>query len=149
MHLEKYVHMKRIGRDATHCRHVLSDTTCKSFVQQCNEKIVPLTYPTPPVITLPLLVQDWRHGSSSYPALPSWHCVWDGIHRRANPIEGLEGLGDVDPTIGDNSRDVHMQLEETALPRSKPSNDRTYTTTQQLGNVLKSGEILFVTEACR
>ena len=82
-------------------------------------------------------------------------CLHDIVYEMASteepiPLKGaVEGLGDVDPTIGDNSRDVHMQLEETALPRSKPSNDRTYTTTQQLGNVLKSGEIRFATEACR
>ena len=69
----------------------------------------------------------------------------------ANPIPlkgGVESLGDVAPIIGDNSREVRMQLEQTALFHGKPSNDCKYTTMQQLGNVVRRGEIRHVTEAC-
>ena len=62
---------------------------------------------------------------------------------------GVESLGDVATTIGDNSKEVHMQLEQTALLHSKPSNDYTYTIKQQLGNVLRRGGIWFVMEACK
>ena len=62
---------------------------------------------------------------------------------------GVEGLGDVAPAIGENSKEVHMPFEQTALSHSKPSNDWKYTTMQQLGNVIRRGEILHVTEACR
>ena len=62
---------------------------------------------------------------------------------------GVESLGDVTPTIGDNSREVHMQFEQMALFHSKPSNEYKYTTMQQLGNVIRRGEIWHVTEACR
>ena len=56
------------------------------------------------------------------------------------PLEGgVESLGDVAPTIGDNSKEVHMQLEQTALFHGKPSNDCKYTTMQQLGNVVRRG----------
>ena len=45
------------------------------------------------------------------------------------PLQGaVESLGDVATTIGDNNREVHMQLEETALFHGKPSNDYKYTT---------------------
>ena len=60
---------------------------------------------------------------------------------------GVEGLGDFALAIGDNSREVHMQLEQMALLHNKPSNGCTYTTTQHLGNVLRRGEIQFVIEA--
>ena len=43
---------------------------------------------------------------------------------------GVESLGDVATAISDNSREVHMQLEQTALLHSKPSNNCTYTTRQ-------------------
>ena len=62
---------------------------------------------------------------------------------------GVESLGDVAPTIGDNSREVHMQFEQMALLHGKRSIDSTYTTIQQLGNVLMRGEIRLATEACR
>ena len=62
---------------------------------------------------------------------------------------GVESLGDVAPTIVDNSREVHMQFEQTAFFHSKTSNDCKYTTTQYLGNVVRRGEIRYVTEACR
>ena len=62
---------------------------------------------------------------------------------------GVESFGDIAPAIGDNSREVHMQFEQTALFHSKPSNDYKYTTMQQLGNVVRRGEIWHVTEACR
>ena len=54
----------------------------------------------------------------------------------AKPIPlkgGVESLGDVFPTIGDNSKEVHMQFEQMALLYGKASNDYTYTTIQQLG----------------
>ena len=42
------------------------------------------------------------------------------------PFQGaVERLGDVAIAIGDNIREVHMQLEQTALLHSKPSNDYT------------------------
>ena len=62
---------------------------------------------------------------------------------------GVESLGDVAPTIGDNSKEVHMQFEQTALFHGKPSNDCKYTTMQQLGDVVRRGEIWHVIEACR
>ena len=62
---------------------------------------------------------------------------------------GVESLGDVAPTIGDNSREVHMQFGQIALFHGKPSNDCKYTTMQQLGNVIRRGEIWHVTKACR
>ena len=74
------------------------------------------------------------------------------IASTAEPIPlkgGVEGLGDVAPTIGDNSKKVHMQLEQTALLHGKPRNDCTYTTTQELGSILRRGEIRSVTKACR
>ena len=61
---------------------------------------------------------------------------------------GVESLGNVATAIGDNSREAHMQLEQTGLLHSKPSNDCTYTTTQQLGNVLRRWEIQSMTKAC-
>ena len=63
--------------------------------------------------------------------------------------DGVESLGDVAPAIGDNSREVHMQFEQTALLHDKPSNGCKYTTMQQLGKVVSRGEIWHVTEACR
>ena len=66
------------------------------------------------------------------------------------PLKGaVESLCDVATAIGDNSREVHMQLEQTALLHGKPSNDCTYTTRQYLGNVVRRGVIWFVTEACK
>ena len=62
---------------------------------------------------------------------------------------GVKSLGDVAPTIGDNSREVHMQFEQTALFYGKPSDDCKYTTMQQLGNVLRRGKIQHVIEACK
>ena len=79
------------------------------------------------------------------------HIVYE-MASTAKPIPlkgGVESLGDVAPTIGDNSREVPMQFEQTALFLGKPSNDCKYTTMQQLGNVIRRGEIRHVTEACR
>ena len=47
------------------------------------------------------------------------------------------------------AKEVHMQFETTALLHGKPSNDYTYTTIQQLGNVLKRGEFWPMMEACK
>ena len=69
-----------------------------------------------------------------------------------NPISlkgGVESLGDVAPAIGGNSKEVHMQFKQMALLNGKPSNDCKYATMQQLGNVVRRGEIWHVTEACR
>ena len=72
-------------------------------------------------------------------------CLHDIVYEMASTVEpiplkdGVEGLGDVAPTIGDNSREVHMQLGQMALLHGKPSNDYTYTTIQKLGNVLRRG----------
>ena len=63
----------------------------------------------------------------------------------AKPIPlkgGVESLADVAPTIGDNSREVHMQFKQMALLQGKPSNDCTYTKIQQFGNVIRRGQIL-------
>ena len=69
---------------------------------------------------------------------------------KAIPLKGgVESLGDIATAISDNSREVHMQFEQTALFHSKPSNDCKYTTMQELGNVVRRGEIQHVTEACR
>ena len=79
------------------------------------------------------------------------HIVYE-MASTAKPIPlkgGVESLGDVAPAIGDNSREVHMQFEQTTLFHGKPSNDCKYTTAQQLGNVVRRGEIRHVTEACR
>ena len=79
------------------------------------------------------------------------HIVYE-MASTAKPIPlkgGVESLGDVAPTIGDNSREVHMQIEQTALFHGKPGNDCKYTTTQQLGNAVRRGEIRHVIEACR
>ena len=82
-------------------------------------------------------------------------CLHDIGHEMASKVEpiplkgGVEGLCDVGSAISDNGREVHMQLEQTALLHGKPSNDGAYTTTQQLGNVLRIGEIRSVTEACK
>ena len=62
----------------------------------------------------------------------------------AKPIPlkgGVESLGDVAPTIGDNVRKVRMQFEQMALLHGKPSNDCMYTTIQQLGNVMRRGDV--------
>ena len=58
---------------------------------------------------------------------PSPHCECDGIHNGANRIEGWcwKPWATVAPTIGDNSREVHMQFEQMALLHGKPSNDYT------------------------
>ena len=42
-----------------------------------------------------------------------------------------------------------MQFEQMALFHGKPSNNGKYTTMQQLGNVIRRGEIRHVIEACR
>ena len=70
------------------------------------------------------------------------HIVYE-MASAAKPIPlkgGVESLGDVGPTIGDNSREVHMQIEQMALFHGKHSNDYMYTTIQQLGNVIRRGE---------
>ena len=68
---------------------------------------------------------------------------------KPTPLKGgVESLGDVAPTISDNSREVHMQLKQMALLHGKPSNDCTYTTIQQLGNVVRRGQSRPVIEAC-
>ena len=54
-----------------------------------------------------------------------YHIVYEMAYT-AKPIPfkgGVESLGDVAPAIGDNSREVHMQFEQTALFYGKPSND--------------------------
>ena len=61
----------------------------------------------------------------------------------------VESLGDIATAIGDNSKEVHMQLEQIALLHGKLNNDCTYTTRQPLGNILRRGGIWYVTEACR
>ena len=79
------------------------------------------------------------------------HIVYE-MASTAKPIPlkgGGESLGDVAPAIGDNSRDVHMQFEQTTLFHSKPSNDCKYTTMEQLGNVVRREKIRHVIEACR
>ena len=79
------------------------------------------------------------------------HTVYEiaSIERPIPLKGGVESLGDIAPAIGDNSREVHMQFEQTTLFHSKPSNGCKYTTMQQLGNVVKRGDIQHVTEACR
>ena len=63
-------------------------------------------------------------------------CLHDIVYEMASTMEpipfkdGVESLGDVATTIGDNRREVHMPLEQTALLHGKPSNDCTYTTRQ-------------------
>ena len=79
------------------------------------------------------------------------HIVYEmAFAEKPIPLKGgVESLGDVAPTIGDNSREAHMQFEQTALVHGKPSNDCKYTTMQQLGNVVRRGEIWHVTEVDR
>ena len=79
------------------------------------------------------------------------HIVYE-MASTAKPIPlkgGVGSLGDVAPAIGDNSREVHMQFEQMALLHGKPSNDCKYTTMQQLGNIVRRGEIRHVTKACK
>ena len=63
-------------------------------------------------------------------------CLHDIVYEMASTVEpipfkgGVESFGDVATAIGDNSREVHMQLEQTALLHGKPSNNCTYTTRQ-------------------
>ena len=58
-------------------------------------------------------------------------CLHDIVYGMASTVEpipfkgGVESLGDVATAIGDNSREVHLQLEQMALLHSKPSNDCT------------------------
>ena len=62
---------------------------------------------------------------------PTQSCLHDIVYEKASIVEpipfkgGVESLGDVATAIGDNSREVHMQLEQTALLHNKPSNDYT------------------------
>ena len=52
---------------------------------------------------------------------------------KPTPLKGgVESLHDVAPAISDNSREVHMQLEKTALLHNKPSNNCAYIIAQQL-----------------
>ena len=86
------------------------------------------------------------------PIQPHLHDIVYKMASIARPIPlkgGVESLGDIGPTIGDNSREVQIELEQTALLHSKHSNDGVYTITQQLGNVLRRGEIRSMTETCR
>ena len=63
-------------------------------------------------------------------------CLHDIVYEMASTVEPIpfkgtvESLGDVAIAISDNSREVHMQLEQTALLHGKPRNDCTYTTRQ-------------------
>ena len=67
---------------------------------------------------------------------PIQSCLHDIVYEMASTAEpisfkgAVESFGDVATTIGDNSREVHMQLEQMALLHGKPSNDCTYTTRQ-------------------
>ena len=75
---------------------------------------------------------------------PVFHSIVYEMASTTKPISlngGLESLGNVAPTIGDNSKEVHRLFEQIALLHSKPSNVYTYITTQQLGNFLRRGEI--------
>ena len=79
------------------------------------------------------------------------HIVYE-MASTAKPIPlkgGVENLGHIAPAISGNSKEVHMQFEQTALFYGKPSNDYKYTTMQELGNVVRRGEIRHVTEPCR
>ena len=75
MHLAKICTYEESWQGCTTLHTCSFDTTCRSFVQQCNEKTVPLTCQAPPVMSLPWFVRYSAHGSSSYPVLPSRHCV--------------------------------------------------------------------------
>ena len=63
-------------------------------------------------------------------------CLHDIVYQMVSTVEpilfkgAVESLCDVATAIGDNSKEVHMQLEQTALLHGKPSNDYTYTTRQ-------------------
>ena len=114
-------------------------------------KLVPLICPTPPVIMWPCLVREIGN-MFLQDIQPCLQYVVYYMASIAKPIPlkaGVESLGNVAPTIGDNSRAVHIHIEQMELLHSKPSNDCTYTTLQQLGNVLRRGEIYPVIEACR
>ena len=58
-------------------------------------------------------------------------CLHNIVYEMASTMEpiplkgGAESLGDVATAISDNSKEVHMQLEQTALLHGKPSNDCT------------------------
>ena len=67
-------------------------------------------------------------------AIQSWpHNIVYEMASTAEPIPfkgAVESLGDIATAIGDNSREVHLQLEQMALLHGKPSNNCTYTTRQ-------------------
>ena len=81
-------------------------------------------------------------GIALQPIQPHLHYIVYEMASTAKPIPlkgGVESLGGIALAIGDNSREVHIQLEQTTLLHGKPSNDCTYTTTQQLDDVLRRG----------
>ena len=83
---------------------------------------------------------------------PSLHDIVYEMESTTKPIPlkgGIESLGNVGPAIGDNSREVHMQIEQMALLCGTLRNDYMYTTLQQLGNIIRRGEIRSMTEACK
>ena len=82
-------------------------------------------------------------------------CLHDIVYEMASTTEpipfkgGVESLGGIATTVSDNSREVHVQLEQTSLLHGKPSSDYTCTIRQQLGKVLRRGGIWYVTQPCR
>ena len=79
------------------CRHECMTTHTFSVIQQgvetCMmqpyyEHTTPLTCPVPLEAWQLTAVRDWWHYSSGNLGQPSRHCVSDGSHNEANPIEG-------------------------------------------------------------
>ena len=94
-------------------------TSCKSFVQQYNEKIVPLTCAVPLVIMLHDLCGI---GGMVLQAIqPRLYDIAYEIASTAKSIplkDGVESRGNVAPTIGDNSREVHIRdVPRPKIPR--------------------------------
>ena len=57
---------------------------------------------------------------------PRLHDIVYEMAPTAKPIplkRGVESLGDIAPTVGDDCREVHIQLESFTLLLCKPSND--------------------------
>ena len=50
---------------------------------------------------------------------------------------GIESLSNINPAIGDDCKEVHMQIEQIALLQCKSSNSYPYRTIQQLGKILR------------
>ena len=63
---------------------------------------------------------------------------------------GVESLGNIASAIGDDCKEVHMQIEQIALLQCKSINIYPYTPMQQLGKTLRrDGSRHVIGEVCR